>query len=182
MFNSEEIPEFEKKCKQAEPIDKWRKTLLPHERILYDSGKLKNITHPGSSAIWLEALSSVPKQGKTNVYRPMGDEEAKYLWEKKELPSTQPYQAIIEGPNGRAYSDKYLSGQKWTDTHPSTIVEFTVPTELVETLKKKQMKVEDGALSMGLGNKAGKGLPLFNQCLMNEEGTFRIVKVKRKKK
>jgi hypothetical protein len=28
---------------------------------------------------------------------------------------------------------------------------------LIETLKQKQMKIEDVALSMGLGDKAGKG-------------------------
>ena len=31
-----------------------------------------------------------------------------------------------------------------------------------------QHKVEDGAISMGLGNEAGKGLPLFNQVLAKD--------------
>jgi hypothetical protein len=160
---------------------KWRKSLLPHERELFDSGNLQDTTHPGATAIYLEAPSSIPPSGKTNVYRPMGDLEISYLVQNKQLPDTQPYQAIIEGEEGRAYSDKYLSGKKWTNTSPSTIVEFTAPIELIETLKKKQMKIEDGAMSMGLGSKAGKGLPLFNASMKNGETTFRIVKVKRKK-
>ena len=109
----------------------------------------------------------------------MGDAEVTYLWENKFLPDTQPYQAIIEGPVGRWYSNKYLNGAKWTDTNPSTIVEFVVPIELIEILKTMQTKIEDGAMSMGLGHKAGKGLGLFNQSMKDGKTTFRIVKVKR---
>jgi hypothetical protein len=85
----------------------------------------------------------------------------------------------VEGHSGRWYSNKYLNGKKWTDTHPSTIVEFTAPSELIETLKKMQIKIEDGVMSMGLGHKAGKGLGLFNQSIKDGATTFRIVKVKR---
>lgn len=71
-------------------------------------------------------------------------------------------------------------GHKRTDTSPSTVVEFVCPVELIEGLKKRQMKVEDGALSMGLGCKAGKGLEVFNESLRCGETRWRIVKVKRR--
>jgi hypothetical protein len=61
-------------------------------------------------------------------------------------------------------------------------VEFLAPLTLIETLKGMQMKVEDGALSMGLGDKAGGGLPLFNESIKSGDTTWRIVKVKRNKK
>lgn len=66
----------------------------------------------------------------SSPHRPMGDLEVKYLIEHKLLPDTQPYQAIIEGQVGRAYATKYLTGKKWTDTHPTTVVEFTTPVEV----------------------------------------------------
>ncbi|CAF2860536.1 unnamed protein product [Rotaria sp. Silwood2] len=172
---------FQNDVSKAVPITGWLKRLLPHERELYESGQLQNITHHGSSSILLEALSSSPQPGQTIVYRPMGDTEVKYLVEHGELPDTQPYQAIIEGENGRLYSNKYLTGGKWVSSHPTTIVEFCAPTELIETLKQKQMKIEDGALSIGLGHKAGKGLPLFNESMRKGDTTFRIVKIKRSK-
>jgi len=96
------------------------------------------------------------------------------------LSATQPYQAILEGALGRAYCEKYLSGQKWTNTHPSTVVEFRVPAALVAALMARQHKAEDGAVSMGLGSKAGGGLPLFNAALKDGTADFRIVKVKRR--
>jgi hypothetical protein len=176
-----EDSKFQNALRKAVPTTGWLKRLLPHELALYNSGEIQNITHHGSSSIWLESLSSSPPPGRTNVYRPMGDTEVIYLVEHGELPDTQPYQAIIEGENGRLYANKYLTGVKWTQTNPTTIVEFCAPTELIETLKQKQMKVEDGALSMGLGNKAGKGLPLFNESITKGETTFRIVKIKRNK-
>eukprot|EP01090_Pellita_catalonica_P003365 TRINITY_DN13033_c0_g1_i1.p1 TRINITY_DN13033_c0_g1~~TRINITY_DN13033_c0_g1_i1.p1 ORF type:complete len:146 (-),score=23.99 TRINITY_DN13033_c0_g1_i1:297-671(-) len=116
----------------------------------------------------------------TNVYRPMGDKEVVFLVENQILPDTQPYQAIIEGQVGRWYANKYLTGQKRTDTEPGTIVEFTVPQEVIKEISSIQTKVEDGALSMGLGNKAGNTLPIFNKCLKDGTGSFQIVKVKRK--
>ncbi|CAF3725462.1 unnamed protein product [Adineta steineri] len=172
---------FQNALSKAVPINGWLKRLLAHELALYNSGELQNITHHGSSSMWLETPSSSPPPGRTNVYRPMGDIEILYLIEHRQLPDTQPYQAIIEGENGRLYANKYLTGAKWTSTSPTTIVEFCAPIELIETLKQKQMKVEDGALSMGLGDKAGKGLPIFNESIRNGDTTFRIVKIKRNK-
>jgi hypothetical protein len=172
---------FQDAVNKAVPVTGWLKRLLPHELALYNSGELKNITHHGSSSIWLETLSSSPEPGRINVYRPMGDTEVRYLVEHGELPDTQSYQAIIEGENGRLYANKYLTGAKWTSTHPTTIVEFCAPIELIETLKQIQMKIEDGALSMGLGHKAGKGLPLFNESMRKGDTTYRIVKIKRRK-
>jgi hypothetical protein len=176
------MEESEKQKQEVEPIAKWRKSLLPHEFDLLNRGELQNCTHIGASSIWLEAPSSVPGPGQTVVYRPMGDVELGFLLKTGQLPNTQPYQAIIEGSEGREYASKYLTGQKWTDTNPTTVVEFLAPTELIETLKKMQVKVEDGALSMGLGSKAGGGLPLFNESLQSRATTYRIVKVKRNKK
>ncbi|KAN0003162.1 hypothetical protein ACTFIZ_009313 [Dictyostelium cf. discoideum] len=171
--------EFLKSLERAEPIGKGLKYLKQYERELLDSGELKNITHRGSSSVWLEALSSIPTKGKINVYRPMGDIECKFLIDNGFLPDTQPYQAIIEGSNGRQYANKYLTGKKWTDTNPSTIVEFTCPIELIEICKLIQTKIEDGALSIGLGSKAGNTLPFFNESLKSNQTTFRIVKIKR---
>jgi hypothetical protein len=108
----------------------------------------------------------------------MGDVEAEFLVENGFLPDTQPYQSIVEGLIGRDYADKYLTGKKTTDTSPSTIVELTVPITIVEQLSAIQTKVEDGAISMGLGDKAGGGLALFNEALI-KHGSFRIVKIKR---
>ncbi len=176
-----EDSKFQNALRKAVPTTGWLKRLLPHELALYNSGEIQNITHHGSSSIWLESLSSSPPPGRTDVYRPMGDTEVIYLVEHGELPDTQPYQAIIEGESGRLYANKYLTGVEWTQTNPTTIVEFCAPTELIETLQQKQMKVEDGALSIGLGNKAGKGLRLFNESITKGETTFRIVKIKRNK-
>ncbi|KAH3745258.1 hypothetical protein Pelo_13360 [Pelomyxa schiedti] len=111
----------------------------------------------------------------------MGDEEVLYLVNNNQLPNTQPYQAIIQGSVGRDYAEKYLNGKKHVDTNPTTVVEFVAPRRLLEDLFARQHKVEDGALSMGLGHKAGRGLPLFNASLASGETTWRIVKVKRKR-
>eukprot|EP00040_Diaphanoeca_grandis_P040109 m.5218 g.5218 ORF g.5218 m.5218 type:complete len:144 (-) comp4178_c0_seq1:110-541(-) len=117
--------------------------------------------------------------GVTNVYRPMGDEECGYLLQHNVLPSTQPYQTIVEGANGRRYAEKYLRGHKSVDTSPTTVVEFTTTVALITTLFEMFHKAEDGAISHGLGDKGGKGLPLFNESLEKGETTFRIVLVKR---
>jgi hypothetical protein len=85
--------------------------LLPHEIDLLDRELLVNITHHGANAVWLEAPSTIPIVGKCNVYRPMGDLEVEFLVKNNILPDTQPYQAIIEGPVGRWYSNKYLTGR-----------------------------------------------------------------------
>ena len=94
---------FKKALSKAMPI-KNRKALLPHELERFERGDLQNITHKGASSYWLEAPSSAPKPGFTNVYRPMGDQEIIYLVEHNILPDTQPYQAIIEGAVGRRYN------------------------------------------------------------------------------
>eukprot|EP01059_Diplonema_ambulator_P016391 TRINITY_DN27871_c0_g1_i1.p1 TRINITY_DN27871_c0_g1~~TRINITY_DN27871_c0_g1_i1.p1 ORF type:complete len:183 (+),score=29.74 TRINITY_DN27871_c0_g1_i1:56-550(+) len=152
--------------------------LTPHDKDLISQGVLKDVTHPGGSSIWLEGPSSSDEPGMARVYRPMGDKEAEYLIANGILPDTQPYQAIIEGDNGRVYAEKYLNGKKWVDTSPTTVVEFKIPEETVAALMAIQCKAEDGAMSMGLGSKAGKGLPLFNKALA-ERGSWKIVKVKR---
>jgi len=48
-------------------------SLLWYEKEMYEGGEVVNITHRGSSSLWLEAPSSVPPPGFMNVYRPMGD-------------------------------------------------------------------------------------------------------------
>eukprot|EP01132_Coremiostelium_polycephalum_P009176 gene9176-11248_t len=171
--------EFQKALERAVAIGKGAKYLQAFDKTLLESGEIHNITHSGSSSVWLEASSSVPPPGKINVYRPMGDLELNYLIANGHLPDTQPYQAIIEGPNGRNYANKYLTGKKWTNTHPNAIVEFTSPLELIEKLRSIYTKVEDGALSIGLGNKSGNSLHFFNDSMKSGETTFRIVKLKR---
>merc|ERR1711865_481068 len=113
------------------------------------------------------------------VYRPMGDEECSHLLTHGILPDTQPYQTIVEGEEGRSYAEKYLRGHKSVDSSPTTVVEFTAPRSLIRRLFEMQSKNEDGAISHGLGNKGGRGLPLFNASLREGEATFRIVMVKR---
>eukprot|EP00696_Hemimastix_kukwesjijk_P014449 gnl/Hemi2/28456_TR9417_c0_g1_i1.p1 gnl/Hemi2/28456_TR9417_c0_g1~~gnl/Hemi2/28456_TR9417_c0_g1_i1.p1 ORF type:complete len:203 (-),score=78.02 gnl/Hemi2/28456_TR9417_c0_g1_i1:292-900(-) len=163
------------------PPPKASKQLLPHERDLLAAGALQDVTHHGASSIWLDAPSTQPPPGHTVVYRPMGDTELLFLLAHNQLPGTQPYQAIIEGPPGREYSEKYLNGKKWVDSCPTTVVEFTPPAALIALLMGQQCKVEDGAVSMGLGDKAGGGLGLFNASLACGDTTWRIVKVKRSK-
>ncbi|AYV82523.1 MAG: hypothetical protein Hyperionvirus1_102 [Hyperionvirus sp.] len=155
------------------------RTLLVHERELLKSGKIGNLTHKGATSAWLDAPSSVAENGMTTVYRVMGDAEFLYLLEKNELPDTQPYQAIMEGPRGRVYAEKYLNGKKYVNTSPTTVVEFLCPENLITELFKIQHKAEDGALSIGLGNKAGNGLKKFNESLTIGNTKWKIVKVKR---
>jgi hypothetical protein len=161
---------------QKNSLGKASKRLLPHEKKLFASCELSNITHPGSSSIWLHAESSPPIDGKTNVYRPMGDAEILFLVENNQLPDTQPYQTIVES---RDYAEKYLNGKKWVDTHPTTVVEFRAPTSLIQQLFAIQSKAEDGALSHGLGSKGGGTLHKFNAALTEKEISWQIVKVKR---
>jgi len=80
--------------------------------------------------------------------------------------------------NGRAYSNKYLVGKKRVNTSPTTIVEFVISIGLIGALKGMQMRIEEGAMSMGLGDKVGRGLSFFNKELMSGNSTFRSVKVK----
>merc|ERR1712125_11129 len=109
----------------------------------------------------------------------MGDIEFEYLLSNNALPDTQPYQTIVRGEEGRVYAEKYLRGHKSVDSSPTTVVEFLAPRDLVRHLFAMQSKNEDGAISHGLGNKGGNGLPLFNASLQSGETSFRIVSVKR---
>lgn len=161
-------------------IGKGVKLLKPHEIELLKSGKLTNDTHPGATSVWLHADSSEPGEGQTIVYRHMGDPEFAHLLSHNQLPDTQPYQTITEGPVGRKYCEKYLNGTKWVDSNPTTVVEFTTTKELVAKLFAIQHKAEDGCMSMGLGSKGGGGLPLFNESLADGRTTWRIVRVKRR--
>ena len=97
MENIKEISEEEKKFIQkvndAVPIKNYKKILFKHEKELFEKGELKNVTHKGSKAIWLERLSNNNlNEDQTNVYRPCGDKETLYLIENGILPDTQPYQ------------------------------------------------------------------------------------------
>lgn len=125
-------------------------------------------------------LAACPLHSETLLYRPMGDAEIRHLVQHQQLPATQPYQAVIEGEAGRAYSARYLTGSKKVDTAPSTVVELRVPRALQQQLFALQHKAEDGVLSMGLGPKAGGGLPLVNAALASGEASWRIVLVKRR--
>lgn len=154
--------------------------LLPHELELVESGQLVDITHPDSSAIWLSTESSLRQDDSISlVYRPMGDIECHHLLTYAALPDTQPYQTIVEGEEGRIYAEKYLRGHKSVDSSPTTVVEFAAPCGLVQRLFAMQSKNEDGAISHGLGDKGGRGLPLFNASLQSGETTFKIIFVKR---
>jgi len=167
--------------------------LLPHEKNLLETKQLEDITHTNSSSTWLWCRSSTEsilcQEGYQNnrstddtkipVYRVMGDIEVAYLLKNNLLPDTQPYQAIVPGPDGRVYMEGYLKGKKKVDTTPTTVVEFMIPRTLWDTLFAIQHKNEDGVVSVGLGNKAGKGNGLFNKSLESNESTYKIVTVKR---
>jgi hypothetical protein len=102
---------FQEALSKAIPITGWMKRLLPHELALYNSGELLNITHYGSSSFFLST-------------RRMNKYISIYLVEHGVLPHIQPYQAIIEGENGRLYANKYLTEGKYTDSNPTMIIEF----------------------------------------------------------
>ena len=107
----------------VKPLGKVIKLLLAHERTLLASGDLVNVTHEGSSSVWLHAEStpaSALADGMTLVYRPMGDAEVLHLLEHGGLPDSQTYQAIIEGAGGRVYSEKYLNGANEDVSHNSS--------------------------------------------------------------
>lgn len=160
------------------PIGKLARFLLPHEQALLAAGSLEDHTHAGASSAVLHAPSGTLAEGDTLVYRPVGDVEASYLREHGILPDTQPYQAIIEGEGGRAYAEKFISGSKKSDAHPTTVVEFAAPASLITSLFETHSKIEDGAISTGLGSKAGKGLPRFNAALADGSARWRIVTVR----
>lgn len=156
------------------------KNLLTHEKELLKCGQLTNITHFGSSSIWLSCPSSKSESDKINVYRVMGDIELFFLIKNNNLPNTQEYQSIQKEEIGRIYAEKYLKGHKWVATNPTTVVEFNAPKRLIDILFAKQSKIEDGCISTGLGHKAGNTLQLFNDSLIKNETTWKIVTVKRK--
>lgn len=158
--------------------------LRPHEAALLASGELRDVTHANSTALWLYAESTIIADEQVNittlVYRHMGDEELQYLLANNQLPDTQPYQTIVEGPVGRTYCESYLRGlRKPSGNIVTTVVEFHAPKSLIDTLFSMQKKIEDGCFSHGLGDKGGKGLPLFNASLAAEDISYRIVLVKR---
>mmetsp|Transcript_20803 Transcript_20803/g.48853 ORF Transcript_20803/g.48853 Transcript_20803/m.48853 type:complete len:113 (-) Transcript_20803:366-704(-) len=110
----------------------------------------------------------------------MGDTELRYLLENGRLPDTQPYQTIAEGPAGRAYCEGYLRGlRRPSGNVVTTVVEFAAPRGLVEALFAMQRKIEDGCFSHGLGDRGGRGLPLFNAEMDAGNVSYRIVLVKR---
>lgn len=171
--------------------------LLPHERKLVEQGLLTDVTHEGATAIWLRADSTNLQESKHRdasagsfcetppmavVYRPMGDLELGHLLRYGVLPSTQPYQTIVRGETGRAYTEKYLRGAKWIDSSPTSVIEFVCPSTLIDELFARQCKPEEGVLSHGLGGKGGKGLSRFNASLVSGASRYRIVLVKRRSK
>jgi hypothetical protein len=161
---------------------KKKPSLLKHEAALVASGELTDITHHGVFSLWLSAPSTEvdPNGELTTVYRHMGDDECSFLLEHHRLPSTQPYQTIVEGAAGRRYCEGYFRGNhRPSGNVVTTIVEFVAPKALIDKLFAMFQKPEDGCLSHGLGDKGGKGLPLFNASLDAKETTFRIVFVKR---
>ena len=159
--------------------------LLPHEVSWLSEGKLQDITHSGASSKWLFAPSSTYDSNEENdnpvtlCYRHMGDVEFQVLLSTNQLPSTQPYQTLTRGQEGRAYCESYLRQYKYVDTSPTTVVEFRCPASLIDDFYSTQSKIEDGTISHGLGDKAGKTLPRFNQAILQGEITWRIVLVKR---
>eukprot|EP01112_Ceratiomyxa_fruticulosa_P014660 TRINITY_DN4213_c0_g4_i4.p1 TRINITY_DN4213_c0_g4~~TRINITY_DN4213_c0_g4_i4.p1 ORF type:complete len:174 (-),score=25.17 TRINITY_DN4213_c0_g4_i4:213-734(-) len=166
----------------SKSLGKVAKYLLPHEKDLLKNGDLENVSHEGASSLWLSGKCSEVTEGKAIVYRVMGDIEFQYLLSNNVLPDTQPYQTIVEGQAGLEYCEKYLNGKKWVDSIPTTVVEFECPAVLIEHLFKMQSKIEDGVISHGLGNKGGKGLPIFNQALTSSDIMWKIVRVKRSPK
>ncbi|CAJ1338151.1 unnamed protein product [Effrenium voratum] len=168
--------------------------LWPHEKQLLEEKQLAEVSHKNASSILLAAAlgADAPEdQPETEpaqdadvedmayVYRHMTDKEAVFLLEHSLLPDSQPYQTIVEGTEGYEYCRKYFTGKKKVTPPVSTIVEFKCPKSLVERLFAMQWKIEDGARSHGLGDKGGKGLPLFNEALETGAVSWRIVFVKR---
>jgi hypothetical protein len=59
------------------------------------------------------------------------------------------------------------------------VLEFDCPVDLIDEFFRIQSKIEDGTMSHGLGDKAGKTLPRFNAAIADGDVTWRIVPVKR---
>ena len=90
---------------------------------------------------------------------------------------TQPYQAIIEGSRGCICSEKYLSGTKWTNTHPSTVVEFVAQRRSSSRCSHANSGRWSAVVRTG---RQGGRLAEFNSHIANGGTTWRIVKVKRR--
>ena len=181
----------------------YRRVLLDHERALLAAGALRDVTHPGATSIvlvadsadpakCLAALRALPRSdltlfakrpellsaGLEVVYRPVGDDELMHLLNYNQLPSTQPYQAIMESEPGRAYAERYVDGTKSVDTKPSTVVELLLPAALLRALFARQSKCEDGCMSTGLGAKAGNGVGAVNAWLAELQQCGRAVRAR----
>ena len=156
--------------------------LRAHETALLAAGELEDVSHHNASSKWLFAESTDEnklKKGRVLVYRHMGDGECSYLLEHNQLPDTQPYQTITRSQEGRRYCESYLRTNKFVNTNPTTVVEFECEKDMIDSFYEIQRKPEEGTLSHGLGSKAGKTLPIFNDGLRRGDTTWRIVLVKR---
>lgn len=161
------------------PKTKTKVRLLPHETELLANSSLQDITHAKASSKWLYATSAAPAQGRVLCYRHMGDTEFQHLLETNQLPSTQPYQTLTREEEGRHYCESYLRSNKTVNTNPTTVVEFDCRESLIDEFYRIQSKIEEGTISHGLGEKAGKTLPRFNAAITERTITWRIVLVKR---
>ena len=169
-------------------------SLLPHEQELLKQGILTETTHKGASARWLSLpdkyhtinemaiLTNSNPENKILVYRHMSDREFSYLRENNQLPDTQPYQTIVCGDPGFKYCMKYFTGQKKVATNVTTIVQFLADKKLIDELFEMHAKSEDGCMSHGLGDKGGKGLPIFNKAMEHGDITWVVRLVKRPEK
>lgn len=157
---------------------------------LLQAGAIKDVTHTNASSNWLYAPSTTILEEaqhdnaddnilKCCCYRHMGDIELQFLLQTHQLPDTQPYQTLTRNEEGRRYCEMYLRSNKYVDTCPTTVVEFLCPKALIDDLYRIQSKIEDGTMSHGLGNKAGKTLSRFNEALARGEITWRLVLIKR---
>lgn len=170
----------------SKPKDAKRKKfkLLPHEVALLSAGELQDVTHHNASSKWLFAEStdeSTLDPGRVLIYRHMGDTEFAHLLTQNQLPDTQPYQTITRSQEGRSYCESYLRTNKFVNTSPTTVVEFNCKKAMIDHFYEIQRKPEEGTLSHGLGDKAGKTLPVFNAALLSGDSTWRVVLIKRGK-
>jgi hypothetical protein len=161
-------------------VMKQKVRLLKHEEDALRAGHLANVSHVGSSSVWLHSDSGTPGNGRTYCYRHMGGLEFSHLLTQNQLPTTQPYQTLTRNEEGRVYCESYLRTNKKVDTNPTTVVQFDVSSEFVDWLWSVQHKPEKGTLSHGVGDKAGKTLARFNEELTAGAITWRIVLVKRR--
>lgn len=161
------------------PKHKIKVRLLPHETELLAIGALQDVTHANASSKWLHATSSCLAKCRVLCYRHMGDIEFQHLMETNQLPDTQPYQTLTRHEEGRQYCESYLRSNKIVDTNPTTVVEFDCPNALIDEFYQIQSKIEEGTISHGLGDKAGRTLSRFNAALDDEMISWRIVLIKR---